>query len=64
VKLWLQYVLAVLVGLLVSAVYRVATGSYDPDATWRAVGLWFLIFLAWWLLLRWKSARFPAESKP
>jgi hypothetical protein len=61
VKLWLQYVLAVLIGLLVAAVYRIVTGSFNPGATWSAIGIWFLIFLLWWLLLqrRARSIRFP-----
>ena len=60
-KLWLQYVLAVLIGLLVSAVCRVVTASFNPSATWSAVGLWFLVFLLWWLWLqrRARSTRIP-----
>lgn len=64
VKTWLEYLMLSLVGMLIVAVWELARGDFDAASWGRGWELYFLVFLVWWLILRWRARKFCRTPQP
>lgn len=61
-KTWLDMVVLACIAVLASSVIDLVRGDFDVQALFRLMGLYFLVFLFWWLWLNRK--RFCRTPRP